>query len=85
MKEYLERPSLVAEYTKTENTKRFSVPVWLSGMYRFEVEASSAEEALNLVRTGKADINYERLQREVVWDFGSIEPWDIDNVEEVSK
>lgn len=88
MKEYLERPELVAEYNKKEDKptkKKYIVPVWISGVYEFIVEASSAEEAGELVYDHGYPIDFDRLRKEVTWDYGAFEIGDVETIEEASK
>ena len=85
MKEYLERPELVAECDKPEGKKKYIVPVWISGVYEFIVEASSAEEAGELVYDHGYPIDYDRLRKEVTWDYGAFEIGDVETIEEASK
>lgn len=85
MKEYLERPELVAECNKPEGKKTYRVPVWMSGVYDFIVEASSPEEAGELVYNHGYPIDYDRLKNEVHWDFGSFVVGDVETIEEANK
>lgn len=85
MKEYLERPELVAECNKSEGKKKYIVPVWISGVYEFIVEASSAEEAGELVYDHGYPIDYDRLRKEVTWDYGAFEIGDVETIEEANK
>ena len=88
MKEYLERPELVSEHQKDEAEpplKKYRIPVWISGVYDFIVEAPDAEGAWETVRFGEVAIDYDRLRKEVYWDFGAFEVADVEEITEVTK
>lgn len=56
-----------------KKTAIYRVPVWISGVFDFLVSASSPEEAADLLSEQEFVIDYERLKREVDWDFDAFE------------
>jgi hypothetical protein len=55
----------------------YIVPVWISGVYEFNVEAKTVEEAIEMVVTGVVPISYSDLEKQVSWDYGYVDPTDV--------
>jgi hypothetical protein len=55
----------------------YVVPVWISGVYEFNVEAETVEEAIEIVVTGVVPISYSDLEKQVSWDYGYVDPTDV--------
>jgi hypothetical protein len=55
----------------------YVVPVWISGVYEFTVQAETVEEAVEKVLTGEVPISYTELEKQVSWDYGYVDPTDV--------
>lgn len=55
----------------------YTVNAWISTGYTFNVQAESAEEAIEKVESGQVSIDYADLAQHAEWDFGDIYESDV--------
>ena len=56
----------------------YAVNAWISTGYTFNVQAESAEQAIEKIESGEVSIDYTDLAQHAEWDFGDIGLHDVD-------